>query len=175
MKKYRITKYNPFLRDKQGRYALSEWTSYADIGKLYNGEVFEPNEYICVENKYIQVLMMILKDKSIDTLVVKDLEKYFSIAEAVKLLNDSDLSLSKKEEELFETVRNENIISISQVDEMTKLLLRECLWCKLRTQENNLFIQVGYDFYLYIYCENIPRKIISDVSMFQMYIEEMDI
>lgn len=173
MKKYRISKYKPSMRDEQGRYVINEWTSYSDIGKLYNSKIFNSNEYEYIENKYIQALMMILKDKNIDKLVIRELEKNFSTKEIEKLLIDSNLSLSQTEKELFQSIKNESEISINQIDAISKLLLRECLWCRLNSPKNDLIVEIGYDFYLYICCDNISQHIINDVHKLQMYIEEM--
>lgn len=40
MKKYRITKYDPQYRDGQGRYSRNEWTSWCDIGGIFEDRVF---------------------------------------------------------------------------------------------------------------------------------------
>lgn len=52
MKKYRISKYNPCNRDEQGRYIINEWTSYSDIGKLYNRKIFDDKRYSYASNVY---------------------------------------------------------------------------------------------------------------------------
>ena len=36
MIEYRVTKYNPALRDARGAYIAAEWTSVADIGCEFN-------------------------------------------------------------------------------------------------------------------------------------------
>lgn len=173
MKKYRISKYNPCNRDEQGRYINNEWTSYSDVGESYNNRIFDPNEYEYVENKYIQVLMIILQDKSIDKFFVQDLEKNFSITEIDKLLIDSNLHLSETEKELFQSIKNESEISINKIDSISKLLLRECLWCRLKAPKNDLIVEFGYDFYMYVYCDNISQHIIDNILMLEIYIEEI--
>lgn len=116
---------------------------------------------------------MILQDKGIDKLVIKDLEKPFTIMKIEKLLIDSNLYLSETEKKLFQSIKNEIEISINEVDEISKLLLRECLWCRLKAPKNDLTAEFGYDFYLYIYCENISQHVIKDIRMLQMYVEEI--
>lgn len=37
MQYFRITKYNPQFRNKQGEYKNEEWTSVYDIGKKFEG------------------------------------------------------------------------------------------------------------------------------------------
>lgn len=173
MKKYRISKYNPLFRDEQGRYLVDEWTSFSDIGNSYDGKVFSLDEYECVENKYIQVLKAILQDKSIDKLIVKDLEKNFTLKEIDDLLNCGNLYLSENEKILLQLIVDESEISIIDVKELFKILLREYIWCRLISTMNNLVIEFGYDFYMYIYCNNISQHILDEIRMLQLYIEEM--
>ena len=53
MIEYRVTKYNPALRDARGAYIADEWTSVADIGCEFNGVVLTDSEYRRVEQTYI--------------------------------------------------------------------------------------------------------------------------
>ena len=43
---YRITKYDPTLRDAEGRYLPWTWTSYSDIGRAVNGCALCPAAYL---------------------------------------------------------------------------------------------------------------------------------
>jgi hypothetical protein len=173
MKKYRITKYKPWNRDNHGIYLVNEWTSYADIGKLYNGTIVTSKDYEYAEKKYIQGLKMILQDRKIDKLIICDLEKNFDIAEIVKLLNDNKLALSDSEEKIFQSIKTGSEVTTSDVESMTKLLLRECLWCRLISTNNDLVVEFGYDFYMYVYCDYLSKELINNIHMLQIFVEEI--
>jgi len=53
MSAYRITKYNPNLRDKWGSYLPDEWTSVLDIGKQYPSGLLNVRDYLIVEDSYV--------------------------------------------------------------------------------------------------------------------------
>jgi hypothetical protein len=174
MKKYRMSKYKPWLRDEQDRYLINEWTSYSDIGNLYEGRILTNDEYEYIENKYIQGIKIILKEKGINKLVINNLEKNFTIDEINSLLNCSNLNLEETEKILFNTINNGRELSIINVDAILKLLLRECIWCRLMDSKNTFIVEIGYDFYMYIYCDNISKNTLNEINMLQVYIEEME-
>ncbi len=174
MKKYRISKYNPMNRDDLGNYKINDWTSYSDIGKEFNHKVFSVDEYISVEDKYIQILKMILQEENIEKLILKDLEKNFNVSEIAKFLNDYNLSLSIKEKELFKFVTNGVEIFLADVNAITRLLLRECLWCRLKSPEDDLDIEIGYDYYMYISCMEMSKVALEYINTSYMFIEELN-
>jgi hypothetical protein len=51
---WRVTKYDPALRDQRGRYLHDTWTSIADIGTFYNGEQLTIEAYDRVEASYLR-------------------------------------------------------------------------------------------------------------------------
>lgn len=54
MIRYRITKYPPQNRNEQGWYTKEEWTSYVDIGKVYDSGLFTLEDYLKVESNYCE-------------------------------------------------------------------------------------------------------------------------
>ena len=74
MSKYRITKYNPALRNEDGWYMPDDWTDWSDIGKIYNGNMLGAREYLEVETKYIEIVTKILKYKTVTTMEIKEIE-----------------------------------------------------------------------------------------------------
>ena len=76
---YRITKYNPQYRNKNGKYLEEEWTSYSDISKCFSDQLLTFEEYISVENKYIQAVLELATSKNISKFKLVELEKYDEI------------------------------------------------------------------------------------------------
>ena len=78
MSRYRISKYNPLLRDERGCFIGEDWTSFSDIGKKYNGKVLTNLQYIDVEAKYMDAIITVLHQSQVNTMIVEKLEKQFS-------------------------------------------------------------------------------------------------
>ncbi len=166
MYKYRITKYNPSFRDGNDVYLRDEWTSYCDIGKVYNGNIFLLEEYMDIEQKYCTALMEILQMNSCKRFTIIDLEIYRDISEE---------QLSTKEYVLLKALENNMKIPIEIIEDYIKLILREYFWCEFMS-ENGVVIQFGYDFYMYVICPILDDRVIkkySDVGIFIEHIYEM--
>lgn len=66
--------------------AISTWTSVSDIGKVINEKILTVNEYLTVENLYIQAIKILMRYSNTDRLFIKQLEKPLSL-EAIKKSN----------------------------------------------------------------------------------------
>lgn len=53
---WRITKYDPNKRDKDGLFLEESWTSFSDVGRITSGSRLTVNEYIQVEEAYIKAV-----------------------------------------------------------------------------------------------------------------------
>lgn len=151
MQFYRITKYNPAFRDKEGRYVNEEWTSVYDIGKKFNNKILTPDDYLFSENQYISILLKIIKDVKIPYLVIKELEQDLLEVE-IKKKKLSEIGINGS---IYDNLpfRNNKKIEIICFDEIFKLILREIIWCKLEFKKK-FFIHFGYDFYVYVGCNS---------------------
>ena len=56
-----FAKYSPPNYNEYGEYTVEEWTSVEDIGKTYQGSTLTKEQYLDVENKYIEVLLIIIE------------------------------------------------------------------------------------------------------------------
>lgn len=95
MHKYRISKYNPEFRNDKGIYLKDDWTSYCDIGKIYE-KVFTKEDYLNVESKYCDVISEILGQNKIEEMMLQDLECDFSIDEIKRMLAENGLFFLQK-------------------------------------------------------------------------------
>jgi hypothetical protein len=66
----RVSKYNPKLRDKAGKFIGSDWTSISDIDE----KIFTVEEYLNVENEYVCYVEDIVKNNKIKNLVITEFE-----------------------------------------------------------------------------------------------------
>jgi hypothetical protein len=71
---YRITKFDPALRNADGAYLSADWTSSSDVGREFNGVVLTESEYARVEDAYITTAVRFFEECGIDSLTVTSLE-----------------------------------------------------------------------------------------------------
>lgn len=173
MYKYRISKYNPKYRDNQGIFLKNEWTSYSDIGKVYEGKMFEKEEYLKVEAQYCDVILCILKTNGTKVLIIKNLELNYSINEVKQMLQIKGLDLLIEDKEIITTLSSNKKITIDDLQVYLKLLLRECFWCELKDENLLNKVEFGYDFYVYIYCQGIPKNLIDRYKQKGIFIERI--
>ena len=127
----RITKYNPKFRAPNGTYTRREWTAYGDIGRSYDGVKLTHEEYLRVEDAYLDSAIAFLREAQILRLFVRGLE------------NACDNPISIREGEQ---------LTIDQIRIALRHVLREECWC--RFEADNGYIHVGWDYYLYL---GVPR------------------
>lgn len=141
-----IIKYNPIFRNKLGHYQRDEWTSISDIGKKYDGFEFTFEEYVRIENLYVQAVFISLDFFHSDRVKINHIFKF-------KKKNDFDKYDGLK---LFSTYQKlENGIIIKEkniIAELIRLRLREhiaelelIIDTKSRTE-----ILFGFDYYMYL-------------------------
>ena len=167
MYNYRVTKYNPAYRNEEGFFTKNEWTSLYDIGKEYEGKVFTLDEYINVESFYIEALKIFMNASKNTSLTVKSLEKV-----SKELVIDKNKQIYSNEMiNLYDTVKENDVLHDEQIHNLCRLILREHLWCLL--QGNNFQIEFGYDYYMYIMSKSKEKQIINKVTRIGLFIEEV--
>lgn len=57
---HEIVKYNPLYFDLEGHYT-KKWTSQSDINKVFNEELFTIEEYMKIEQKYVDVVKELMR------------------------------------------------------------------------------------------------------------------
>lgn len=137
---YRVTKYNPKLRDQFGRYLKEEWTSISDIGKIYNQQLFTTEEYLKVEHDYIEFVEKLMISYDIKHFEVKGLSKR----------KKAEFN-SEKEYNLLKKIHEGSKITVDKIEIVMKLILREKIWLKLVTR--HIEVHFGYDYYMYVMCK----------------------
>lgn len=140
MNHWRITKYNPEYRDENGRFIAEEWTSAYEIGNVCNGKIVTVDDYLILENNYVNVAIGILKVSGLDGLRVK--ESSSRTWDNVSAL--SKLSLSKPS-----NFKEGSWLGINEIETVLKMMLREAIHCKL-VYPRKFYIHIGWDFYMYI-------------------------
>jgi hypothetical protein len=173
MIKYRISKYIPQCRDKEGKYLKNDWTSYADIGKEFDADLLTIEKYIETEKNYCKVVGAIFLDNNIKSVVVEGLECNFTVEELNQLLDPKGIRLSSSNMQFINNLKNGDIVLLDNLEEILSLILRDCFWCKLVSSEQKFVVECGYDLYVYITCSKLSNQTIQQAKMLGIYIERM--
>lgn len=136
----RVTKYNP---DKITNNTQKEWTSFHDIGINVTKE-----EYLIVENTYIESLQKISFSMK---------EKFFLVSELENYSNIGDYK------------DNQRINITKELSTIVQHILREQLWCKLIGQKCEFHF--GYDYYMYVVSKKSMAQCINSISN-KLFVEE---
>lgn len=161
---YQITKYDPKNRDATGKYCIEEWTSISDIDKIYNAKVFDIKTYIATENAYIEVVTKLMECYSIESLYVKELEKYLDVEDIYKIIQKYPEYYSDRILEVFKSVVEDSKLDIKDTQLMCSLILREHLWSELCSKEKDFVVKFGYDYYMTIECPEIQKEIVKIIN-----------
>lgn len=131
MPEFRITKYDPALRDSSGAYLGSEWTSMSDIGKSTTLD-----EYIRVEAAYLDVVLAFLQEANIDSLTIR---------------------WHRHEIGAPTDYGNGERLLMPELRHAMQRILREEMWAEFG-HESGAFVHFGHDYYMYLGVPtNCPR------------------
>jgi hypothetical protein len=158
---WRITKYDPKNRNLNGSYLKKEWTSYSDIGKIFENNQFTVEDYLKIENAYIDAIIFFMECMNIHKLKVVDLENH-------NIVNENDL-FSEDMIKVYKSLKNGQLLTKEKVKIVSRLILRELLWCKLESQD--MYIHFGYDYYMYIGSKDICKDTIAQIERSGLYVE----
>lgn len=120
----------------------NEWISFYDIGSLVTKE-----EYLYTENEFVKLFLDLSISLNISHYMITDLENYNNLN-----YHDGDK------------------IQCTDIEPLIRDILREKLWCKLRS--NKLEYHFGYDYYMYIVSYDFPISM-SDMNT-HLIVEEFD-
>jgi hypothetical protein len=140
---YRITKYNPQLRDERGAYLNDEWTSASDVGKQFPAGKLQLSDYLSTENAYVDSAVALWRLAQGPALRVTSLEGNIEHAKRLKLpsvLNDI-LEQSMPTD-------GQMLADVETIARVVRLILRELIWCRLQS-DSGFFLHFGYDYYMY--------------------------
>jgi hypothetical protein len=157
----RITKYPPELHKKENLLDRhKEWSSYLDIGAVFKGTLLTREEYLRVEQTYVDAVLAFCKTLSCEGLIVNSLLRLGG--ENV----ESDSLL------LYYSVAEGDILKGDDIVKMVRLSLRENLWCELRCDVNpREYIHFGEDFYMFFYCGDMSPEFWRKIDALGLYVD----
>ena len=164
---HEIAKYNP-SNYADGIYTVDEWTSMSDVGKCYHGIMFALEDYLKVEQQYLDAVLSILCATGCKYMSIQYLEADRNLVEeqikSSKNYN-SDAPLLKSLPKLQVNKR----IGLQEIDQIIRLNLREYIYAVLVNKKHQLKIEFGYDYYLRV-CTALDdatlRSIVGGAGLF---------
>ena len=128
-KTHLIVKYSPDGYDEDGIYRRHEWTEYSDVGKTYAGKKLSLEEYLEIENRYIECALDIITQSQCRYLTIGYVEDY------------NNLGYSYKDR-----------IPVERASKVLRDMLRSKVFCVLVNLRRKVVMHVGYDYYMYALC-----------------------
>lgn len=171
--RYRITKYNPALRDARGAYLPDEWTSCTDIGSSFDGKKLTAQAYLATEKAYLDAIRSIAQYNGCTGFRARQLERLFSIWEVSRKMKRLGLSLAQEETELYRSVDTARTYTAEEALSLARLILRELLWATLCDTRGQLSFTFGYDYYLYADCPPLPDEVIRQIESSGLFVENL--
>lgn len=163
---WRVRKYNPNDRDKDGYYPLKEeWTCPSEIGKVINEKEFTLEEYLQMENAYVDAVMTFLEESGIHSLrILKLSEQTITEEEKESFLYDSG----------FEDLgfQEDKLMNKEEIGLICRMVLRNFLYCELYLKDK-FFVHFGWDYYMYIGSNVHCSEALKKVSKSGLFVEKM--
>ena len=162
---YSISKYQPELYDETGCYHRNEWTSFGDIGKIfYNGEL-SIDEYMKVEQRYIDVAITLARLSGCTYLTISKLEGREDIVDFVNG-NPYNIQLTATAQKIKQGLK----IQISDCADYLRICIRECCWAIFDNHRHYFSLDFGYDFYMHIHTDLTESQVEEIVSANNLYL-----
>ncbi|MDN7240849.1 hypothetical protein QWY14_03560 [Planococcus sp. N028] len=140
---WRVTKYNPALRDENGYFTLKdEWISASAIGETFNGVEFTLEEYLRVESAYIESVAKFLADSNLTFL-------------RILKFSPGEITAEEKASDLYErtfdslSLSEDALVGLDEIKLICKMVLRNFIYCQFYF-DNHFFVHFGWDYYMYI-------------------------
>jgi hypothetical protein len=138
---WRVTRYDPALRDERGAYRVDTWTSVSDVGPELT-----LNEYLDVEAGYLQAFRAFAEESGVVQLQIRELD-------------------------IGEGAREGELVAVDAAGELVRRMLREELVCRLESPRNDFAIHVGFDLYMYIGSARPCRRAVRVATDSGLFVE----
>lgn len=158
---WRITKYNSAYRDENGSYIADEWTSFSDIGKNFESGKLTFDDYIKIEDAYIQAITYFMDCLGIETLQITDLE--------IGAKPSGNQFYSPEMMHVLDSLSDGKKVAKEQVGIIVRLVLRENIWCKLAAE--SMYVHFGYDYYMYIGSKKPCDGAVNKIEQSGLFVE----
>ncbi|KQY84092.1 hypothetical protein ASD24_09895 [Paenibacillus sp. Root52] len=121
---------------------LDGWTCPSEIGKVIQGNVFTLEQYLLVEDAYIDTIMAFLKEAGQQNLrVIQVLNRSISQEDQHSVLYEQEFSQI--------VIREDGVYNTDEIRTICKMILRNYADCQLYAKDH-FFVHFGWDYYMFI-------------------------
>ncbi len=163
-----IVKYSPSMYNHEGICVVEDWTSCSQIGDEFNGEFLTVEEYMRVENSFVEVFKEVLINASCRYITLFSFDPIKTIRTPRHFCRELRVSTNNILAELG-PVKSGARYSIEKAALLFRLSLRNILDCFFINKDKRIQFDVGYDYYVHLYAdldESILRSIVSKHGLF---------
>ena len=160
---WRVTRYDPALRDGQGLYPLGDWSCLSDVGQVFNGRQLTYEDYAVSETAYTNAAVAFLTDAGVDALRLVYLDR---CVEAVDATQGRDIRIAP------DSLHAGSTVGKADLPDVVRLNLREIIWCKLAAKDR-FYLHFGWDFYAYVGSISPSAEAIRQAEASGLYVEPM--
>jgi hypothetical protein len=144
---WRVTRYDPALRDSRGAFRGETWTSISDVGKRFGDFELTLGEYCEVEGSYVEAFALFAEDSRADRVKVCALEH-------------------------GDGVREGDVLRIGHARELLRRMLREEVVCQLEKPGGGFAVHVGFDLYMYIGSDRPCARAVKQTRAMGLYVDD---
>jgi hypothetical protein len=136
---FRVSRYDPALRDREGRFTGSAWTSATDIGRVFDGKQLTVTDYREAEDRYVRAVLAFASCTE-ERLTLLDVEHHGG-QNSLERAGISPLT--------YDDLTSGDQLSAETLARVARLCLREVIWCRAEGS-NGFYLHFGYDYLMYL-------------------------
>ena len=174
---YELSKYNPKYRVYNNGYRFysrSEWTGISDIGKLFDDGILSVNDYLRIENMYLNAVKTIMRYKKINVLAWRG--NGFCKWQSSKTIKNRIFCTPYRElytdesYAVYDNLKDGVILDEIAIELVIRLFLREEIGGIL-TSPRKLKFFVGYDYLMGVDSSSSLLPIQKDIEEIGLFLE----
>ncbi|NUW39103.1 ATP-grasp domain-containing protein [Nonomuraea rhodomycinica] len=145
---FRLSKYDPALRDACGRFRGDDWTGMSDIGQVFDGVRLTRERYEEVENAYLRAVELLARDAGV-----------------------ARLRIRRPDTRRRRRLREGRSVPLGRALEIVRDMLRGKGWCVLENRDR-FFVHAGYDYYLHVAGAAVSEETMAEIGRLGLFAEE---
>ncbi|WP_058302442.1 hypothetical protein [Gorillibacterium timonense] len=171
MYKYEISKYNPSFRNEKRKYLKEDWTAIGDIGKSFEGELLTINSYKIVEDRYIEVINLVMEYLEIPILSINNVRRSFSFDRFLEIRKNHRNLYSQDMLGIYTQAKDLDKLDKEKLDSFCRLLLREDIGSEVYFPRR-MKVFIGYDFLMGIQTSKSIESLIPSIEQIGLFVEK---
>ncbi len=161
-----------FDSDEATMFVKDEWSASKQLEAFYDEEIGE-NPFFEAEEDFIDVISLFMDELDITTLTVCELEKYNEYYGIRELSKKYETYYPKEMMALFDTLQENDVLTMDKIDMAVKLIMRSHIWCVFRGV--GFEVRFGNDSNMFITSEKPCKKAIADIEEVDINISEIPV